>query len=124
MNKKAFTLVELLAVLVVLGVLATIVTTTIIKQVGESQKKLNDAQIEIIKSASIEYAENKGFFKKNNSNYNICLKDLIDNDLIDDSTINSLDNINYYVKLSVKCDKICQFEARELEEYQNNITCN
>lgn len=124
MNKKAFTLVELLAVLVVLGVLATIVTTTIIKQVGESQKKLNDAQIEIIKSASIEYAENKGLFKKNNSNYNICLKDLIDNDLIDDSTINSLDNKNYYVKLSVKCDKICQFEASELEEYKNNITCN
>lgn len=120
---KGFTLVELLAVLIVLGILMTIVTTTILNQVDESKNKLNDAQIEIVKNASIEYANNKGLFKKSNSSYNICLNDLKNEGLIDDVIINSL-NKDYYIKLTVKCESICLFEASDLLEYQNNIICN
>lgn len=124
MNKKGFTLVELLAVLIILGILTTIATTTIINQVKESKNKLNEAQINIIKNASIEYAENKGLFKKNNSTYNICLNDLKKQALIDDTITNSLNkNKNYYVKLTVKCENICLFEASDIIE-SNNITCN
>ena len=51
MNKKGFSLVELLAVLIVLGIIMTIVTTTILKEVNSSKEKLNQSQIEIIKKA-------------------------------------------------------------------------
>ena len=56
MNKKGFSLVELLAVLIVLGIVMTISATTILKEVNSSKEKLNQSQIEIIKNAAIEYA--------------------------------------------------------------------
>ena len=67
MNKKGFTLVELLAVLIVLGVVITITATTILKQVNESRNTLSEAQINLVKNASVEYADRKGFFKKADS---------------------------------------------------------
>lgn len=124
MNKKAFTLVELLAVIVILGILATVATTTIIKEVKKSKEKLDEAQITIVKSAAIEYAEKKGLFKKENATYNICFDDLKKEALIDDTIINSLDkNKNYYIKLTVKCDNICLFETSEITE-NKNIICD
>ena len=54
MNKKGFSLVELLAVLIVLGIVMTISATTILKEVNSSKEKLNQSQIEIIKNAAIE----------------------------------------------------------------------
>ena len=83
MNKKGFTLVELLAVLIVLAILTTIATTTIIKQVNESKKTLNEAQKSIVKASAIEYATKKGLFKQEGNTYNICLKDLEKEALID-----------------------------------------
>lgn len=124
MNKKAFTLVELLAVLVILGILATIVTTTIINEVKNSKNILDEAQITIVKSAAIEYAEKKGLFKKENETYNICINDLKKEALIDDTIINSLDiNKDYYIKLTVKCDNKCLFEASDVAE-DKNIICD
>ena len=126
MNKKGFTLVELLAVLIVLAILSTIVTTTIIKQVNETQKTLNEAQIDIVKSAAIEYATKKGLFKTKGSIYNICLENLEKEALIDKNIISSLDeNKRYYITLTVECDNICSFKASDIQEDENNnIYCN
>ena len=123
MNKKGFTLVELLAVLIILAILATITTTAIINQINESKKTLTDAQISIVKQASIEYAEKKGLFKIENKTYNICIDSLKSEGLLDDTIINSLDK-NYYIKLNVECDNICTFKASNLNEYDKNIECN
>ncbi|MCI5984716.1 MAG: prepilin-type N-terminal cleavage/methylation domain-containing protein [Firmicutes bacterium] len=126
MNKKGFTLVELLAVLIVLAILATIATTTIIKQVKESKKTLNEAQKSIVKTVAIEYATKKGLFKQEGNTYNICLKDLEKEALIDKNIVNSLNkNKNYYLKLTVECDNICSFKAQDIMEYKDNeINCN
>lgn len=126
MNKKGFTLVELLAVLIVLAILATIATTTIIKQVKESKKTLNEAQMSIVKASAIEYATKKGLFKQEGNTYNICLKDLEKEALIDKNIVNSLNkNKNYYLKLTVECDNICSFKAQDIIEYKDNeINCN
>ena len=126
MNKKGFTLVELLAVLIVLAILATIATTTIIKQVKESKKILNEAQKSIVKAVAIEYATKKGLFKQEGNTYNICLKDLEKEALIDKNIVNSLNkNKNYYLKLTVECDNICSFKAQDIMEYKDNeINCN
>ena len=126
MNKKGFTLVELLAVLIVLAILATIATTTIIKQVKESKKTLNEAQKSIVKASTIEYATKKGLFKQEGNTYNICLKDLEKEALIDKNIVNSLNkNKNYYLKLTVECDNICSFKAQDIIEYKDNeINCN
>ena len=126
MNKKGFTLVELLAVLIVLAILATIATTTIIKQVKESKKTLNEAQKSIVKTVAIEYATKKGLFKQEGNTYNICLKDLEKEALIDKNIVNSLNkNKNYYLKLTVECDNICSFKAQDIIEYKDNeINCN
>ena len=126
MNKKGFTLVELLAVLIVLAILVTIATTTIIKQVKESKKTLNEAQKSIVKASAIEYATKKGLFKQEGNTYNICLKDLEKEALIDKNIVNSLNkNKNYYLKLTVECDNICSFKAQDIMEYKDNeINCN
>ena len=126
MNKKGFTLVELLAVLIVLAILTTIATATIIKQVNESKKTLNEAQKSIVKTSAIEYATKKGLFKQEGNTYNICLKDLEKEALIDKNIVNSLNkNKNYYLKLTVECDNICSFKAQDIIEYKDNeINCN
>lgn len=126
MNKKGFTLVELLAVLIVLAILTTIATATIIKQINESKKTLNEAQKSIVKASAIEYATKKGLFKQEGNTYNICLKDLEKEALIDKNIVNSLNkNKNYYLKLTVECDNICSFKAQDIMEYKDNeINCN
>ena len=133
MNKKGFTLVELLAVLIVLAILATIATTTIIKQVKESKKTfVLNKPLGVVSSAHddrnrpIVYATKKGLFKQEGNTYNICLKDLEKEALIDKNIVNSLNkNKNYYLKLTVECDNICSFKAQDIMEYKDNeINCN
>ena len=52
MNKKGFTLVELLAVIVILSLLALLTSTAVTKLVKDAKGDLNNTQIELIKSAA------------------------------------------------------------------------
>ena len=50
-----FTLVELLAVIIILGLIAIITIPTIVNQLKENKEELYDAQIELIKAGAVSY---------------------------------------------------------------------
>ena len=52
MNKKAFTLIELLAVIVILGILATIAVPTIVGVINNSKESTLDEQKNVIENAA------------------------------------------------------------------------
>lgn len=56
MNRKGLTLVELLAVIVVLAVVALIVTPNILSSITKSHERLYDTQLDNIKSAAENWA--------------------------------------------------------------------
>ena len=64
MNKKGFTLVELLATIVILGLIVTIVYPVVISTINSSRQKARDSQIKIIeKGAKMYYLENPNELK-------------------------------------------------------------
>ena len=56
MKNKAFTLIELLAVIVILGLLATITTPNIINVINVSREKTYSRQISLIEEAAERWA--------------------------------------------------------------------
>ena len=59
MNKKGFTLVEVLAVILILGLLVTIVYPIVVETINSSKEKAYNSEIEIIKKAAKVYALDK-----------------------------------------------------------------
>ena len=57
-NKKGFTLIELMAVIIILAVIALIVTPLILNSMKDSKEKLYQTQLENIKSAARSYMVN------------------------------------------------------------------
>ena len=51
MNKKGFTLVELLAAIVVLGIIVTIVYPTVTSTIKSSKEKVHDSQVKTVEKA-------------------------------------------------------------------------
>lgn len=117
MNKRGFTLVELLAIIVILSLLTLIGSTTVTKLVKNSKEKLYDAQIELIKVAAeswgsnnldklpVETGECKYITLKNLKTYGVLEDDIINpktnKEFSDDmkikitSTLTELGNLNF-----------------------------
>lgn len=82
MNKKGLTIVELLAVLVVIGLIAVVIFPVVTDNITDSQNKTEEVQKESMKEAAQSYiAENIGktiSFTSEDNNEEISLKTLID----------------------------------------------
>ena len=100
MNKKGFTLVELLAVIVILSLLALLTGTAITKMVKDSKEELSDAQKNLIKAAAETWgAENLDKLPSANECKYITLQDLqrygiIDSNVIDPETSEKIQDLN------------------------------
>ena len=89
MNKKGFTLVELLGVIIMIGALILVVATPIVSQINKQKVKLDDASLNLIYSTTETYIDkNKNSYPlKNNAVYYITLKQLLDSKFIEEEFI-------------------------------------
>ena len=102
--KKAFTLVELLGVIILLGILGLVVTLSINSSLKESRNKLCASQLEFIKEAANIWASEK-VMELGDEN-NVTLKELLDNGLLNkDEVINPKTNEAFSDDLTVKITK-------------------
>lgn len=84
LNKKGFTLVELLAVVVILLAISVVAVTSISAAIERSKEKQNDAKIEIIISyAKLYYDEHKNSLNRNSGCIELDKLKLSDAEIID-----------------------------------------
>ena len=133
-NKKGFTLIEVISVLIILSLLATIVVVQYATTIKESRKRLNEEQksrlIEVAKNISLNNKEclkiakenpNEGTMitlnqmRKNGYIANNDLKDLEENTLLNSCVIIKWDNeyekFNYEYSIECTTPKTCNITA-------------
>jgi len=106
MNKKAFTLSELIGVVVLLGLIALIAFPPIVKQIKNSKGAISEATEKLIITGASNYVyENKDEFPITSGNiYCVTLKQLVDDNKISSDLKNSDGdklNLNKYVKITI-----------------------
>lgn len=111
MNKKAFTLIELLAVIVILALLAIIVIPNIMDTVDESKQQNYDFLIQELENYSEEYATANNLLKDvtSSNDVTITLDDLINASymkypVINPNTDRKLDIYETVIVLSLETD--------------------
>ena len=120
MNKKAFTLVELMGIITVLGLISLLVAPTIINQIRNSKGKIDNVTEKLIYSATDLYLDNKQseYPKNDGSTYCIKLQDLVNDGKLSSPVLDSsgneisLDriiavdvyNANYTYRMSDTCE--------------------
>jgi len=98
MNKKGFTLVELLAVVVILALLALLTSTAVTKLVKDAKKDLSETQMTLIKSAADTWiADNLNSLPSSGTCGYLTLEDLkyyglLDNTILDPKNSEEISN--------------------------------
>ena len=87
MKKDAFTLIELLAIIVILAVLAIILIPTLKDSIDEAKKSAYDEQVGIIKSAAETYFINSNFRVDSTSPKVMYLTDIVNSGYIESSQL-------------------------------------
>ena len=128
-KKNGFSLVEILAVIVILSIVATMATFSVMKTRENSMKKLLNTKIDELEASAILYGqENQGSLEGtctvDNEEYKFCklvtVKELIDNDYYTTSEENMLcDEIQIYKKNNRVYDKAINIKSND----ENNV-CN
>lgn len=105
MNKKGFTLVELLGVLVIIALILIVVLTPIMGQIRSKQGEIDDATKRVLYSSATSYLDNyQSYYPKADGNiYYISLNRMINagelsDDYLDDETLNA----NMVIKVTVE----------------------
>lgn len=87
MNKKGFTLVELLAVIAILGIITTLIFTSISKYITASKEASYEQQVNYIKNAADNWLTQKAAtLSKTEANY-VSIKELQDEGYLSSGTI-------------------------------------
>lgn len=89
MNKRGFTLVELIGVVVILGLIALVAFPSLLNQIDSSKKQVSDSQKAIIISSAKNYVdENKNDYADKTS-FEISTDTLIDSGYLSEGIISS-----------------------------------
>jgi type IV pilus assembly protein PilA len=101
--RKGFTLIELIAVIVILGIIALIAVGSALNIFTKSKESLYNTQKEIIESAAKKWIiANNNYIPSDGSNYELTLSTLVTEGYLDDGDIEDPrtgDNINAYVNV-------------------------
>ncbi len=115
MNKKGFTLVELLAVIVVLGIIITIAGISVTSAINRSKKSVNTEIESNLEDAAVTYAIDNG-----NNFSGICQDDCINSnncleDCITNVTVSELINAGYFEDNNGSCNSEKEIKLYKLE---------
>lgn len=110
MKKQGFTLVELLAVLILVGILALITMPSIINYINQSKGEIDAVTEKIVTSALDLYIDaNKNQFEPETSLHkDVSLQELVDANLLQEPVLNSKGealNLNKTVTVSYGLDQ-------------------
>ncbi|MCI9084665.1 MAG: type II secretion system protein [Bacilli bacterium] len=92
MKKNAFTLIELIAVIVILGFILVIIMPTLTDTLNRTKDKLNNTQKNQILSASRNWGMENLNDNTNKTDRKITIKDLQDSGFLDDKEVKNLKN--------------------------------
>lgn len=99
MKNKGFTLVEVLAVVLLLGLLTLVLTPLVLEQRDKKLKELNDVEKKVIYSDAGEYVKNHPYYKIKEGNvFCINVSTLIEEDAI---SMDAEDFKDQIIKVSV-----------------------
>jgi len=125
MAKKGFTLIELVAVITILGIIALITTVSVLGLFNKSQTSLYDTQVEIIEAAAKKWIiANSGYLPVDGSSYTLELSRLVsdgyldDGDVLDPRTKEAIDGyIEVYFDMSVN-----QYKSKLVNRAESVLT--
>lgn len=105
MNQKGFTLVELLAVVIVIGLIAAFTLPQLVNQYSNETEELSEKQEELILETARAYVlENISSYPETSSSYCISIQSLIDAEALDltitKQTLGDSYNSNYSIQAS------------------------
>lgn len=88
MNKKGFTLIEVFAVIVILGLLFAIISPTVVNLLDDSEDALHDEQINMVITAAKKYMiEHSEYLPEVSDSSIVYIEDLINSGIIDNDTV-------------------------------------
>lgn len=123
MNKSGLTLVELVASLVILSIIALIVTPNIMVSVKQYQKQLYDSTLETVKNSAKNWAadniENENFPVSDESSLIITLEELQEAGYVKDEIKNPVDG-GYFDNKGVFVIITCQLIVDEFDSHESN----
>lgn len=121
MKDKGFTLVELLAVVIILALLALLTSTSVTKIVKNSKKELSDTQIKLIESAAKTWgADNLNILPPAGECSYLTLRDLKEYGLIDSKVIDSNTNKELSDNLKIKITTTTNSYGNSITNYEVN----
>ena len=121
MNKKGFTLAELLGVIVLLGILATVAFPPLLNQLNKSKEKLSGATLKVLGTAAEQYIDDhsSSYPIKEGKTYCISLETLVNynylkSPIMDASTGEEISEKDNYIK----------FKINKFNDYDYELTTN
>lgn len=100
--KKGFTLIEMLAVITIIGIIGTIAFITVDKSIKDSKNKLYDAQVQSIYDGAEAWVYDNINTVNNKEFYCIKLSELQDKGYVEKDLINPKDDVKFDPNLFVK----------------------